>query len=51
MHDNIAKTIRQGWSPELTKAMKLPKQARRLDRVLKVAVEWMAAAREDAPEI
>jgi hypothetical protein len=47
---DIAKTIRQGWRPELTKAMKLPEQARRLDRTLKVAVNWMEVAREGAPE-
>jgi hypothetical protein len=48
---DIAKTIRRGWSPELTKAMQLPEQARRLDRALKVAVKWMEAAREDSTDM
>jgi len=51
VQQNIAETIRKGWSPELTKAMKLPEQARRLDRSLKVAVQWMEAAREDSSEM
>jgi len=48
MQENIAKAIRKGWSPELTKAMKLPEQAQRLDLARKIAVKWMEAAREDS---
>jgi hypothetical protein len=49
--ENIAKTIRQGWGPKLTKAMQLPEQAQRLDKALKVAVKWMEVASEDASEM
>jgi len=51
VQENIAEVIRKGWSPELRQAMRLPEQAQRLDRALKVAVKWMEAAREDAPEM
>jgi hypothetical protein len=49
-HD-IAKSICQGWSPQLREAMELPEQATRLDRALKVAEAWMEAAREDSAEM
>jgi hypothetical protein len=51
VQQDIAKTVRQGRSPELREAMRLPEQAQRLDRALKVAVKWMEVAREDAPEL
>jgi hypothetical protein len=51
MQQDIAKTIRGGWAPELRQAMKLPEQATRLDRALKVAVKWMEASREDTSEM
>jgi hypothetical protein len=49
--ENVAQSIREGWRPELTEAMKLPEQARRLDAAVKVAEEWMEVAREGTPEM
>lgn len=51
MQENIAKTIREGWSPKLREAMKLPEQAQRLDRALRVAEKWMDDAREESSEM
>ena len=51
MQHDIAKSICQGWSPQLREAMELPEQATRLDRALKVAEAWMEAAREDSAEM
>jgi hypothetical protein len=50
MQQDIAKTIREGWSPQLTEAMKLPEQARRLDAALKVAEKWQEASK-GSPEM
>jgi hypothetical protein len=50
MHQDIAKTIGRGWSPELTEAMKLPEQARRLDAAVKVAEKWLEQSK-GSPEM
>jgi hypothetical protein len=50
MQDSVVKTIREGWSPTLSEAMKLPEQARRLDAALKVAVKWQEASK-GSPEM
>jgi hypothetical protein len=47
---DISQTIREGWSPELSEAMKLPEQARRLDAALKVSQRWQEAS-QGSPEM
>jgi hypothetical protein len=51
MQDSVVKAIREGWSPTLSEAMKLPEQARRLDAALRVAERWLEVAREDSREM
>jgi hypothetical protein len=49
VQENIAKTTREGWAPELREAMRLPQQAQHLDSALKVAVKWMKVAGDGSP--